>query len=54
MMYFYKIGDYVLESDQLAASARSDQNENYVFLSFNENASVSVVETGDEYVPDEK
>ena len=55
-MYFYKIGDYVLASDQAAVSHTMGGGVNspqeYQMLKFNENATVSVIEPGDEYEPD--
>ncbi len=52
MTYFYKIGDYVLESDEAAQRYESDQSQNFRLLSFSDNATVSVIEPGDTYEPD--
>ena len=55
-MYFYKIGDYVLASDQAAVSREMSGGVNspqeYQMLKFNDSATVSVIEPGDEYEPD--
>lgn len=54
MMYFYRIGNCVLESDKIAARHENDQSQRFRLLVFDENATVSVVEPGDTYEPDEK
>lgn len=52
MTYFYKIGDCVLASDQSVERYECTQNGEYKSLIFNDNATVSVVEPGDTYEPD--
>lgn len=51
-MYFYKIGDYVLASDEPAESTQVAEGSEYKCLKFKNSASVSVIEPGDEYEPD--
>lgn len=53
-MYFYKIGDYVLVSDEAAQSHETEGGASmeYKMLKFSEDATVSVIEPGDEYKPD--
>lgn len=53
-MYFYKIGDYVLASDEAAQSYQTEGGASleYKMLKFSDKATVSVIEPGDEYEPD--
>ena len=52
MTYFYKIGNCVLASDQSVEWYESTQNGEYKSLIFNDKATVSAVEPGDTYEPD--
>lgn len=52
MMYFYKIGDCVLGSDQRAAQYEYTQNGEFRSLIFQDNATVSVIKPGDTYEHD--
>ena len=54
MTYFYKIGDCVLASDQVAQRHESDKSQNFRLLSFSDNATVSVIEPGDTYKLEEE
>ena len=56
MIYFYAIGNKVLCSDKEAVrSAMGCPNsERYAMLKFDEDATVSVVEEGDEFEPENK
>lgn len=54
MTYFYKIGDFVLVSDQSVAWYEYTQNGEYRLLTFSDNATVSTVELGDTYEPDKE
>lgn len=54
MTYFYRIGACVLASDQEATRYECTQNGEFRSLTFNENTTVSAVEPGDTYEPDNK
>ncbi len=55
-MYFYKIGDYVLAIYEAMQSYYTEGGASleYKMLKFSENATVSVIEPGDQYVPDKQ